>query len=70
MVERIESTDELKWFKASLSDSSGGCVEAARLPDGGMAVRDSKKSDSPVLSFTAHEWECFLDGVANNEFDL
>lgn len=70
MSEDVKSVEQLVWFKSSASDSAGGCVEAARLPDGGMAVRDSKDPEGPVLSYTAHEWECFLAGVAGGEFDL
>ena len=61
---------QLIWFKSSASNQGGGCVEAARLPDGGMALRDSKDPNSPVLTYTAHEWQCFLAGVADGEFDL
>jgi Domain of unknown function (DUF397) len=31
----------LRWFKSSAS-STNGCVEVAHLPDGGVAVRDTK----------------------------
>jgi len=33
-------------------------------------VRDSKVADGPELTFTAHEWQAFLDGVGRGEFDL
>lgn len=56
------------WIKASASGNNG-CVELAPLSDGGVAVRDSKDADSPVLSFTRHEWLSFLDGVTKGEFD-
>ena len=46
-----------------------GCVEVA-LVEGGAAVRDSKDPASPVLRFTAREWEAFLAGVRAGEFDL
>lgn len=62
-------TATLSWRKASASNNNG-CVEVAPLPDGGMAVRDSKETGGPVLAFTQHEWACFLDGVAKGEFDL
>ena len=31
--------------------------------------RDSKDRDGPVLRFNAHEWEAFLAGVRNGEFE-
>lgn len=56
------------WRKASRSTDDGGCVEVAFLPDGRVAMRDSKHPDGPVLVYTAFEWECFVDGVENGEF--
>jgi hypothetical protein len=62
---------ELTWRKARKSSSDGsGCVEVADLPGGGRAVRDSKNPSDGMLSFTAHEWDCFLDGAKKGEFDL
>jgi Domain of unknown function (DUF397) len=60
--------DALTWIKSSLSALADGCVEAARLPDGGMAVRNSRHRET-VLRYTAEEWDCFLDGVRKGEFD-
>jgi hypothetical protein len=58
----------LAWRKAR-SSGNDGCVELAPLPDGGVAVRDSKVEAGPVLTFTRHEWACFRDGIAQGEFD-
>ena len=33
-------------------------------------MRDSKDPDGPVLAFTAAEWEAFVAGVKDGEFDL
>jgi hypothetical protein len=57
------------WVKSSLSFSNSNCVEVANLPDGGIGVRDSKDSEGPVLRFTPGEWDAFLGGVRNGEFD-
>jgi hypothetical protein len=46
------------------------CVEVEGMPEGGVAVRDSKDRDGPVLVFTAREWRAFLDGVRDGEFEL
>jgi len=38
---------------------------------GKIGVRDSKDHGTgPVLGFTEHEWECFIQGAKNGEFDL
>jgi hypothetical protein len=55
------------WRKSTLS-SNNGCVEVALAPNE-VAVRDSKDRGGPVLHFTAHEWEAFLAGVRNGEFE-
>ncbi|HEY3733668.1 MAG TPA: DUF397 domain-containing protein [Streptosporangiaceae bacterium] len=57
-----------RWFKSSAS-SAGGCVEVAHLPDGGVAVRDTKDRGKAPHVYTRHEWQCFLAGAKNGEFD-
>jgi len=59
----------LQWRKSTRSGGNNDCVEAADLPNGGMAVRDSKDPDGPILCFTAAEWEAFVVGVKDGEFD-
>jgi len=57
------------WVKSSLSFCNGNCVEVATIPDGGRAVRNSRDPDGPVLRFTHNEWEAFIGGAKNGEFD-
>ena len=58
---------QLKWFKSSRSSANGQCTMCARLPGGGMAVKDSKHPDGPVLLFPADEWRAFTKGVKLSE---
>ncbi|HEY7177017.1 MAG TPA: DUF397 domain-containing protein, partial [Micromonosporaceae bacterium] len=44
------------------------CVEVAFV-DGAIAVRDSKDRTGPVLLYTPDEWEAFIGGVKDGEFD-
>lgn len=61
-----------EWKKARKSGAAGHCVEVAINPEipGKVFVRDSKNRVGPVLTFTAEEWEAFLDGAAGGEFNL
>jgi hypothetical protein len=76
MTERPPSGVELpdlsgaSWRTSSHSQSEGECVEAAFLPDGGVAIRHSKDPGGSVLRYTRREWEAFLKGAKDGEFDL
>jgi hypothetical protein len=59
---------DLHWFKSSFS-AAGNCVEVAHLPGGGVAVRDSKDRAKAAHVYNRTEWEAFLAGAKNGEFD-
>lgn len=54
---------DLRWRKSSYSANQGDCVETASLPDGGMAVRDTKDRDGAMLTFTADAWAEFTSAI-------
>jgi Domain of unknown function (DUF397) len=56
------------WHKSTRS-GDGGCVEVAtREPV--VGVRDSKDRQGPVLVFRFDEWNAFLAGVRDGEFNI
>lgn len=57
-------------FRKSSFSTAGSCVEVRRLPDGRIALRDSKDTTLPPHHFTPTEWLAFLAGVRAGEFDL
>lgn len=58
-----------RWRKSTRSNEQGACVEVAFLPDGRVAVRDSKDTGrGPALVFTTAEWDAFTGGVVDGEF--
>lgn len=60
---------QLDWRRTSFCNN-GSCVEVAYLDDDDqVAVRDSKDHDGPMLIFTATEWDGFLSGVRDGQFD-
>lgn len=61
--------EDLKWRKATASNSFSNCVEVAPLPDGGVALRNSRDKNGPVLRYTRGEWEAFVLGAKAGEFD-
>ncbi|WP_028815174.1 DUF397 domain-containing protein [Streptomyces flavidovirens] len=52
-----------RWRRSSRSTGMNNCVEAARLTDGLLAVRDSKNVTRPALLFGPDTWTCFLSAV-------
>jgi hypothetical protein len=68
-MERLTPQADSSWVKSSLSLSNSNCVEVANLSGGGIGVRDIKDTEGPVLRFTPDEWDAFLGGVRNGEFD-
>jgi Domain of unknown function (DUF397) len=63
---KVDRVDQ--WRKSDLCGQSPNCVEIA-VRAGGVAVRDSKNPDGPMLEFTAIEWAVFLGGVRAGQFD-
>lgn len=58
------------WCKSSRSGPQGGnCVEIAHLPDGRVAIRNSRHPAGPALVFTPDEWTAFVGGARDGEFD-
>lgn len=55
--------------KSTRSGAAGHCVEAELQADGGVIVRDTKNRDGGCLEFTAQEWDAFLAGARDGEFD-
>jgi len=63
------SDNELNWFKSTRSTNGSGCVEVAKTPTG-VDVRDTKDRQGPVLHFTPEEWDAFVGGAKDGEFDF
>jgi uncharacterized protein DUF397 len=62
--------DELRWFTSSFSGGNANCVEVAVLPDGDMAVRDTKDRSLAPHRYPAAGWTALLAGIRAGEFDL
>jgi hypothetical protein len=58
------------WHKSALSQMNGSCVEMGRLLPDRIGMRDTKDNGTgPVLIFTGAEWDAFISGAKEGEFD-
>jgi hypothetical protein len=66
------SADDLPavtWRKSRRSNSQGNCVELAELPDGSVAMRNSRHPHGPALVYTRAEVEALVLGAKDGDFD-
>jgi Domain of unknown function (DUF397) len=57
------------WRKSARSNSSGNCVQMARLDGGQVAVRDSKHPGGPALIFSGAEAAEWVRGLKSGRYD-
>ena len=60
---------DVSWLKSQHSNPNGACVELAALPNGEIAMRNSRFPVGPVLLYTQAEITAFLAGAKDGEFD-
>ncbi|MFI6938683.1 DUF397 domain-containing protein [Streptomyces sp. NPDC050418] len=58
-----------RWRKSRRSNPDGECVELAGLPDGQVAVRNSRFPAGPALVYTKAEIAAFIQGAKDGDFD-
>jgi len=57
------------WRKSTRCGESGSCVEVA-LAEDGIAMRESRNPNGPVLRFSRPEWGTFVAGIRAGDFQL
>jgi Domain of unknown function (DUF397) len=60
---------DVSWQKSHRSNSQGNCVELAKLPDGSVAVRNSRHPTGPALVYTRAEIQALIQGAKAGDFD-
>ncbi|AEM83710.1 DUF397 domain-containing protein [Streptomyces violaceusniger] len=58
------------WHKPWSGGNGGNCVEAMRLDDGRVAIRQSTDPDGPALIYTRNEIMAFIEGAKAGEADF
>ncbi|MEV0971621.1 DUF397 domain-containing protein [Microtetraspora glauca] len=60
---------DVPWRKSRHSNPNGNCVELAPLPDGSVAMRNSRHPEGPALIYSASDLLLFARAVKAGEFD-
>ncbi|MCG3041442.1 DUF397 domain-containing protein [Streptomyces sp. S1A] len=58
------------WHKPWSGGNGGSCVEAMRLADGRVALRQSTDPDGPALIYARHAMAGFIRGVKAGQADF
>ena len=58
------------WHKPWSGGNGGSCVEAMKLYDGRVALRQSTDPDGPALIYTLHEIQTFIQGAKAGDADF
>lgn len=58
------------WHKPWSGQNGGACVEAKKLPDGRVALRQSTDPDGPALLYTPQEITAFIQGAKSGDADF
>jgi uncharacterized protein DUF397 len=57
----------VNWRKPSRSGGNNNCFECGELPDGSMAVRDSKDPSGSALVFDRSAWVAFTAAIKDKD---
>jgi hypothetical protein len=55
-------------WRSAISCTGGQCIQVAAIGNG-VAIRDSKNPAGAILVYSTEEWETFVAGAKNGDFD-
>jgi hypothetical protein len=65
----MTAPDSSRWRTSSFSGNNGTCVEVSALPDGHIAMRNSRHPDDGTILFTPAEVNAWISGIKAGELD-
>jgi hypothetical protein len=69
----MNDLNDANWHTSSYSGGGNNCVEVATnllATHGNVYVRDTKDREGSLQSYTKSEWDAFLKGVRDGEFNI
>ncbi|MCX6701692.1 MAG: DUF397 domain-containing protein [Candidatus Zambryskibacteria bacterium] len=69
LEERVDSDGFAVASGTIITNQRMTCV-AVKIEDGAVQVRDTKDSSKTTLTFSREEWDSFITGVKNDEFNV
>ena len=63
----LSAIEGLNW-RVALSCNGGECIRVAPHGDQ-IIIGDSKNPTAPVLTYSGSEWDAFVDGIRQGDFD-
>lgn len=58
------------WQRTTTTDGTPGKLEIGFANNGLVALRYAEEPDGTILIYTPAEWEAFVEGVKDGEFDI
>ncbi len=69
VIPDASALEGITWVKSPTSGPEANCAEFAALPDGRVAMRQSKAPAGPALVYSRDEIRAFLEGARLGAFD-
>ncbi|HIW63122.1 MAG TPA: DUF397 domain-containing protein [Candidatus Stackebrandtia excrementipullorum] len=64
------NTETADWRRTTNDDGSPGKLEIGFADNGLVALRYAEEPDGTILIYTPEEWDAFVAGVKDGEFDI
>lgn len=64
------NTQTADWRRTTDEDGTPGKLEIGFADNGLVALRYAEEPDGTILIYTPEEWDAFVEGVKDGEFDI